>query len=68
MERFAKIFEVDSMGNVKVELATLVVDPPQWSAEFPNLFILLVQLKNADGKVTEAFHSKNRIPRGGIQG
>ena len=53
-----KNFEVDSMRNVKVELATLVVDPPQWSAEFPNLFILLVQLKNADGKVTEAFTQK----------
>lgn len=53
-----KKFMVDSMGNSKVQLSTEVIDPPQWSAEFPHLFILLVQLKNSSGKVTEAFTQK----------
>ncbi|HYQ58215.1 MAG TPA: glycoside hydrolase family 2 TIM barrel-domain containing protein, partial [Draconibacterium sp.] len=51
-------FTVDSMGNATVDLSTLVVDPLKWSAEMPHLFILLIQLKNGDGEVTEAFTKK----------
>lgn len=34
-------FEVDSNSIKKVTISTLVVDPPKWSAEFPNLYTIL---------------------------
>lgn len=51
-------FNADSAAMETLSLSTLVGDAPKWSAEFPNLFILLVQLKNADGKMEEAFAKK----------
>ncbi len=51
-------FNVDSVGTQKITISTQVVDPPKWSAEFPNLFVLLVQLKNTEGKTLEAFTQK----------
>ena len=51
-------FEVDSNSVKKVTISTLVVNPPKWSAEFPNLFTLLFQLKNEDGETIEAFTKK----------
>ncbi|MCY1721328.1 DUF4981 domain-containing protein [Prolixibacteraceae bacterium Z1-6] len=51
-------FKVDSVSHEKVQISTLVVDPEKWSAEFPNLYLLLVQLKNAEGITTEAFTQK----------
>jgi len=53
-----KTITVDSMGIQKVQLSTLVIDPPKWSAEFPNLFIMLVVLKDAEGNTLEAFTKK----------
>ncbi len=50
--------EVDPASEQKIALSTLVVDPPKWSAEYPNLFTLLVQLKDEDGNVLEAFTKK----------
>ncbi len=38
----------DSAGNIK--LSTLVINPEKWSAEFPNLYTLLIQLKNEGGE------------------
>ncbi len=49
---------IDSLGMQKVKLSTLVVDPPLWSAEFPNLFSLLVVLKDEEGNTLEAFNQK----------
>ncbi len=49
---------IDSAGTMKVQLSTLVVDPPKWSAEFPNLFTLLVTLKDKSGNTLEAFNQK----------
>jgi len=51
-------FIIDSMGAVKVKLTSLVIDPPKWSAEFPELFTLLVQLQNNEGNLSEAFTQK----------
>ncbi len=51
-------FNVDSNSVKKVTVSTLVVDPPKWSAEFPNLYTLLFQLKNENGKTIEAFTKK----------
>ena len=41
-----------------ITLSTLVVNPPKWSAEFPNLYSLLVLLKDEEGKTIEAFTKK----------
>ncbi|HPF52430.1 MAG TPA: glycoside hydrolase family 2 TIM barrel-domain containing protein [Draconibacterium sp.] len=49
---------IDSAGTQKVKLSTLVVDPPLWSAEFPNLFSLIVVLKDEKGNTLEAFNQK----------
>jgi len=51
-------FKVDSNSVKKVTFSTLIIDPPKWSAEFPNLFTILFQLKNAEGKTIEAFTKK----------
>jgi beta-galactosidase len=51
-------FKVDSASAQQVRVSTEVIDPEKWSAEFPNLYILCVQLKNAEGKTMEAFSHK----------
>lgn len=51
-------FRVDSVGQEKINLSTEVIEPALWSAEKPNLFILLVELKNREGKTLEAFTQK----------
>ena len=51
-------FEVDSNSIKKVTISTLVVDPPKWSAEFPNLYTILFQLKDENGKTIEVFTKK----------
>jgi beta-galactosidase len=50
--------KIDSNSVKKVILSTLVIDPPKWSAEFPNLFTLLFQLKNRKGETVETFTKK----------
>ena len=47
---------VDSSGTKKITLSTVVVDPPKWSADFPNLFSLIVVLKDEEGNTLEAFN------------
>ncbi|WP_372950786.1 glycoside hydrolase family 2 TIM barrel-domain containing protein [Mariniphaga sp.] len=42
----------------KVTLSTLVVNPEKWSAELPNLYTLLIRLKNKEGETLEAFTQK----------
>ena len=49
---------IDSAGTKKMQLSTVVVDPPKWSAEFPNLYTLLVVLKDEPGNTLEAFTQK----------
>lgn len=42
----------------KVTLSTLVIKPEKWSAEFPNLYTLLILLKDKEGETLEAFAKK----------
>ena len=51
-------FRVDSISTKKVNVSTLVVDPPKWSAENPDLFTLLVHLKDKNGATLEVFTKK----------
>ena len=51
-------FKVDSASGKKVNISTLVVDPPKWSSEYPDLFTLLVRLKDEKGVTLEAFTKK----------
>ena len=46
--------EVAAGGETTVRLDRLVADPPKWSAEQPNLFTLVLELRDADGAVVEA--------------
>ena len=45
---------IDGNKNLAVELATNVENPKLWSAEVPNLYRLVITLKDASGKVIEA--------------
>ena len=49
---------IDSVSTKKVVLSTQVDDPPKWSAEFPNLFQMLLVLKDGNGNILEAFTQK----------
>jgi len=49
---------VDSSALKTVQFSTLVVEPPLWSAEYPNLFTLLAVLTDAEGNTLEAFTQK----------
>lgn len=51
-------FNIDSASVKKVTLSTLVIDPPLWSAEYPNLYTLLIHLKDKEGNTLEAFTKK----------
>lgn len=51
-------FKIDSVSVKKVTLSTAVIDPPLWSAEYPNLFTLLIHLKDNEGNTLEAFTKK----------
>ncbi len=51
-------FLIDSASTKKVTLSALVVDPPKWSAENPNLFTLVVHLKDKEGNTLEVFTKK----------
>ncbi len=45
-------------SSKKVLISALIIDPPKWSAEYPNLYTILFQLKNSEGKILEAFTQK----------
>jgi beta-galactosidase len=51
-------FTVVPDSTRKLTISTFVVDPTKWSAEHPNLFTLLVHLKDKEGKTLEAFTKK----------
>jgi beta-galactosidase len=51
-------FSVPANSLKKISLSALVINPPKWSAEFPNLYTILFQLKNNEGKILEAFTQK----------
>jgi len=49
--------EVNADREVKVRLDSHITDPPKWSAEEPNLFRLVVSLKNSDGSIIQSVSS-----------
>jgi len=46
-----------------VRFETIIVNPAKWSAEKPNLYTAVLQLKDKDGKVTEIVSSKTGFRR-----
>ena len=53
--------------GVVVELGADVADPPKWSAEEPNLYTLLLTLKDTEGEVLEV-SLQSGLPQLGDQG
>ncbi|MGE0021621.1 MAG: glycoside hydrolase family 2 TIM barrel-domain containing protein [Draconibacterium sp.] len=51
-------YAIDTFSTQKVKISTLVIDPLKWSAEYPNLFTMLVQLKDEKGEILEVFSKK----------
>jgi len=50
--------KIKGQGNLIVQLNTLVINPKQWSAEKPNLYMMLVALYDGSGQLLEAFSQK----------
>ena len=50
--------DLDSNTVKKAMLTTLVINPPKWCAEYPNLFTLLIHLKDTEGNTLEASTQK----------
>ena len=46
---------INENASKKVIISTLVENPQKWSAEFPNLYTILFQLKDRNGNTLEAF-------------
>jgi beta-galactosidase len=53
------VMEGEPDAGEQVELKQIVLHPKLWSSEFPNLYALSVDLKNADGQVVE--HTTRQI-------
>ncbi|MBN2637286.1 MAG: DUF4981 domain-containing protein [Prolixibacteraceae bacterium] len=54
----SSMLKIDPSAEQKTVLSIPIIDPPKWSAEFPNLYTLLIQLKDEEGNVLEAFTKK----------
>ena len=50
--------KTDIKGNAKVSFEQKIINPLKWSAEYPNLYTVLVSLKDKSGKILEAFTCK----------
>ena len=51
-------FSIDTFSAQKIKISTLIIDPLKWSVEYPNLFTMLVQLKDSNGAILEVFAKK----------
>jgi len=49
---------VNGNEKTKVELTQLISNPKKWTAETPNLYRVILVLKNSDGKIIETTESK----------
>ena len=45
-------------GRSSVNLTAEIKNPSKWSAEFPNLYLLTLELRNSQGKVTEVIYGR----------
>ena len=64
----AQILEISSQTETEISLAMKVKKPLQWNAETPNLYTVLLQLINEDGKVVENIPWKFGFKEVEIQG
>jgi beta-galactosidase len=53
-----KKFKLKKQKSKKLEFSTQIENPKKWSAEFPNLYTLVLNLKNSNGEVLEVHKSK----------
>ncbi len=53
-----KLFDVDSFSETVIKLQTNIQNPEKWSAEIPNLYDLILILKDPKGNVIEVEQSK----------
>jgi beta-galactosidase len=51
-------FTVMPGGTQTVKFSEMIENPAKWSAEFPNLYTLVFELKNSMGKTSEAIHGR----------
>lgn len=56
--RIYKTIDVNGMSSIDVDLETKVNNPQLWSAEIPNLYTVIVSMKDEKGRETEAMASK----------
>lgn len=54
----SEAFTLKTNSAQKIKLSTLVLGPKLWSAEFPNLYTILFELKDENGNTIEAFTKK----------
>jgi len=51
-------FSVAPGNNNEVRLAENITDPAKWSAEYPNLYTLILEIVNSEGKTVEAVNGR----------
>lgn len=49
---------LNGTDSKNINVSQLVKKPRQWSAEVPNLYTLVITLKNSDGSIVESVSSK----------
>ncbi|MHA2398824.1 MAG: sugar-binding domain-containing protein, partial [Promethearchaeota archaeon] len=49
---------IDAKTEKIIELQTKIESPKKWSAEIPNLYDIVLELKNADGDIIEVEHCR----------
>jgi beta-galactosidase len=63
-----KVFAQTKPLSSKVQMDGKVVNPAQWSAEYPNLYTAIISIKNEKGQVIEATGTKIGFRRSEIKG
>jgi beta-galactosidase len=51
-------FQLPAGSGQKIKLSDEIINPDKWSAEFPNLYILVIELLNSEGKSVEVISGK----------
>jgi beta-galactosidase len=55
---FSEKFSVTPSGKQEIRFSQEILNPAKWSAEYPNLYTLIFELLNSDGKTTEAINGR----------
>src|SRR5664279_970799 len=51
-------FSVPSAGKQKIRFSETIKNPAKWSAEYPNLYTLIFELVNSEGKTVESINGR----------